>query len=113
MTRRLARWGESVAAGFLERRGAVVVERNVRVGRGEIDLIVRFDTQLVAVEVKTVGPGAVASDPIERIDVDKMLRVRRLANQWTQRHRQRIRVDFVGVLQNEQGVAVNWRTAVA
>ena len=45
--------GESVAAQFLHRRGAIIVDRNVRVGRDEIDLVIRIDGDRAAVEVKT------------------------------------------------------------
>ena len=45
--------GESVAAHFLERRGAAVVRRNLRVDQDEIDLVVRIGRTLIAIEVKT------------------------------------------------------------
>ncbi|MCJ7780611.1 MAG: YraN family protein, partial [Acidimicrobiia bacterium] len=45
--------GEVVASRFIERRGAVILDRNVRVGRDEIDLIARIDGRVVAIEVKT------------------------------------------------------------
>lgn len=50
--------GERLAAWFLERRGYRVLERNVRVGRFELDLVVRRGEWLVLVEVKRRGPGA-------------------------------------------------------
>ncbi len=51
---RVGKWGETVAADFLERRGYQVLARNVRTAYGEIDLIARHETGgLVFVEVKT------------------------------------------------------------
>jgi Holliday junction resolvase-like predicted endonuclease len=101
-----------VAAVYLSRRGASVVARNLPVGRGEIDLLVRFGGRHVAVEVKTVGPGALAGDPIERITPAKLAQVRSLAGALAP-HYGRVRVDFVGVRVEEEGVTVNWRQNVA
>lgn len=51
---RIGRWGETVATYYLERRGYRVIARNVRTGRGEIDLIACHESGVVVfVEVKT------------------------------------------------------------
>jgi Holliday junction resolvase-like predicted endonuclease len=89
-----------------------VVARNLAVGRGEIDLLVRFGTRHVAVEVKTVGSGALAGDPVERITPAKLAQVRRLAGALAPRYGS-VRVDFVGVRIGQTGVTVNWRANVA
>ena len=44
--------GERLAADFLVKKGYVILERNYRHKRSEIDLIVRKDNWLVFVEVK-------------------------------------------------------------
>ncbi len=49
----LGRWGESVAAEFLIKRGYQIIERNMRTPYGEIDLVARMDEVTVFVEVKT------------------------------------------------------------
>lgn len=48
----LGRWGEDVAAQYLENLGYVILERNVRSEFGEIDLLARQGSVLVFVEVK-------------------------------------------------------------
>ena len=50
---KLGRWGEGVAATYLEAQGMQIVARNWRCARGEIDLIARDGEDLVFVEVKT------------------------------------------------------------
>lgn len=49
----LGRWGEHHAARHLERRGWIVLRRNYRFGRREIDLVARRGRVLAFVEVKT------------------------------------------------------------
>lgn len=98
----LARFGESVAAEFLSRRGARILGRNVRVGRDEIDLVVTFGAERVAVEVKARGTGG---DPLAAFDDAKAAKVRRAA------HRLRppaYRVDLVAVSVAPDGVSVRW-----
>ena len=97
-----------MAAWFLAQRGGVVVARNLSVGRGEIDLVVRWGAQHAAVEVKTIGPGAIADDPIERLSQAKLEQVRSLAGRLGRKYG-RMRVDFVGVCATDEGVSVNWR----
>ena len=45
--------GETLAAEFLKAKGFVILERNYRFDRGEIDLVARDGQELVFVEVKT------------------------------------------------------------
>ena len=65
--RDLGRMGETIAARFLVRRGGQLIERNASVGRGEIDLVVRWPDAVVAVEVKT----RVDADPSHAYTADK------------------------------------------
>ena len=49
----LGRWGEDLAARELKRRKYRILDRNVRVGRGEIDIVATDRAATVFVEVKT------------------------------------------------------------
>ena len=49
----LGKYGEDVAASFLQDRGYSILERNWRCEIGEIDLIAQHKESLVFVEVKT------------------------------------------------------------
>ncbi len=53
MTRQqVGRWGETLAAHYLECKGYTVVARNVRTPYGEIDLVAKHAETVVFVEVK-------------------------------------------------------------
>jgi putative endonuclease len=49
----LAKWGEGLAADYLEERGFDILERNYRTPYGELDLIGRQGAVTVFIEVKT------------------------------------------------------------
>ncbi|MFN2127858.1 MAG: YraN family protein [Anaerolineales bacterium] len=49
----LGRWGEAMAAEFLEHQGYLIIDRNCRTPYGEIDLVAQDGAVLVFVEVKT------------------------------------------------------------
>ncbi|HNM78657.1 MAG TPA: YraN family protein, partial [Tepidiformaceae bacterium] len=51
--RDLGDFGERIAAHRLEFEGMTVIERNARVGRIEIDLVMRDRDEVVFVEVRT------------------------------------------------------------
>ncbi len=57
----LGRWGEELAAKELKRGGYKVLERNVRFGRGELDIVAAHRDTLVFVEVKTRQAGQFGS----------------------------------------------------
>ncbi len=48
-------WGETRALAFLEEKGYIVIEKNYRTPRGEIDIVARDGERIVFVEVKVVG----------------------------------------------------------
>ena len=50
---KLGRWGEQLAADRLESQGYLILDRNWRCSRGEIDLVTQKGEILVFVEVKT------------------------------------------------------------
>ena len=49
---RFGKEAEAVAERFLRRKGYTILDRNVRFGRGELDIVARIGETLVFVEVK-------------------------------------------------------------
>ena len=77
--------GERRAARHYLLRGWRLVGSNVRVGRNELDLIVRRGRRLLVVEVKEKTGGRYG-DPLEMVDAEKLRRVRRTAQAWLASH---------------------------
>jgi putative endonuclease len=92
--------GERLARWFLIDHGLEVIASNVRVGRGELDLLAMDKGARVAVEVRTItGVG----QPIDAADPAKRQTVRRLA-----REAGASRVDFIGVRIDSDAVVFHW-----
>lgn len=77
--------GEALAAAWLEQRGYAVIDRNVRLGRKEIDLICRYGTDIVFVEVKS-GHSDRFGHPAHRVDGRKRKALVEAAQQWIAGH---------------------------
>lgn len=71
--------GESLAAEFLLKKGYEIVERNLFLKLGEIDLLCKYGEVLVIVEVKTQTTSAFA-DPIYQISPAKVRKLRSLGS---------------------------------
>jgi putative endonuclease len=77
--------GERRALVHYRLRGYRLVAANARVGRYELDLILRRGSRLLVVEVKEKG-GAGFGDPLEMIDEEKVRRVYAAAARWLAAH---------------------------
>ncbi len=74
-----------MAADYLVRERWRLVGRNVRVGRGELDIIARRDGVLAFVEVKA-RRSATCGSPEDAVDSRKRRQVARLAELWMAVH---------------------------
>lgn len=77
--------GESAATAFLKSKGHIILGRNIRFKRGEIDILTIKDTTLHVVEVKAtcINISTKAQDlilPEERFSKQKINRLKYLAN---------------------------------
>lgn len=87
---RVGRIGEDAVAMRYAEMGFAVVARNLHVSRNEIDLILRSETHLVFVEVKTrhTAPHTPSrfGRPAAAIDKDKRARMRKAAEDYLREH---------------------------
>lgn len=74
-TKQTGQWGEEIAALFLRLKGFEILYTNARYERREVDLVVRDNSTLVAVEVK-LRIGNRYGAAVEAIDERKLMRLR-------------------------------------
>ena len=84
-SRRLGRWGEELAAGFLRRKGFTILDANWRSRFGEIDLIAEDGTYLCFVEVK-LRRSAACGSAAAFVDRRKQEKLRSTAMLYLARH---------------------------
>lgn len=101
------RRAELLTQRWLEDRGYLVVARNVRVGRDELDVIAWDGATLVVVEVRSARVGAMV-DPRETLNARKRARLIDATLRYAQSiNTQNARIDFVAVVGDEVEHFVN------
>jgi putative endonuclease len=80
----LGRLGEDEAVRFLRERGWRILDRNVRIGRREVDVIAMKDEVLAFIEVKCRTTGKFGH-PLEAITPRKRAGVAEVARAWLRR----------------------------
>lgn len=104
----IGKYGEDLAAKYLEDRGYELVARNWRCKLGEIDLVLKDKDKIVFVEVKTRN-GSGYGHPFEAITPLKVSRMRKLAALWCAENQSmdsKVRLDAIAVLIRNGKVAV-------
>jgi len=92
----LGNYGELRARLYLHRRGYVLVGRNIKLGRNEIDIIAHKKNLLVFVEVKTRAEGK--GNPFDAIDEKKQIALSRAASRYIERHTARLKYQRIRVI---------------
>jgi putative endonuclease len=96
----IGRQGEEAAAALLTGKGLRIIERNLRLGRLELDLVCEDGDTLVFVEVKTRAEGSLAT-PADGLTLQKRRRLLRAVQLYLSKrglwHRP-CRLDLVAVL---------------
>jgi len=101
----LGRLGEKIALKALRQKGYKILGQNVRLPRGEIDVVAKDGRWIVFVEVKTRSQTHFGS-PAEAVDPVKQRRLTRLAREWLQSQDladQPARFDVVSILMDPAG----------
>lgn len=95
----IARLGEDAACKFLQKLNYKIIDRNFRIGYGEIDIIAVHDNMLVFVEVKTRTSDNFGT-PFEAITTWKLKPLLKTAQFYKQTHKNlpdSLRIDAIGV----------------
>ena len=77
----LGKWGEDVAADYLQRQGYTIIERNWKSGHRDLDIIALDGNTLVFVEVKT-RRNRIFTDPETAVDYQKIVNLQHAANHY-------------------------------
>ncbi len=101
---------ENIALAYLQKQGLVVVSRNYRSYRGEIDLIMQDDTVLVFIEIR-YRKSAKYGSALESINAHKQSRIIHTAQSYiqkTQAHYDGYRFDVVTLKPDNGKVGISW-----
>lgn len=95
---RLGEIGEELATNYLITKGFLILERNYRIGRTEIDIIAQREKLLIFVEVKTRS-SAVFGFPEEAVSTAKAARIVAAAERYVieKNWQQMLRFDIVAI----------------
>ena len=93
------KWGEDLAAKYLEEKGYTIVERDWKSGRRDIDIIALDDDVVVFVEVKT-RRNRLYGEPEESVDYHKLQNLQQAISHYVKfKHiRQEIRFDIISIV---------------
>ncbi len=94
--------GENMAASFLQKKGYQILERNFRFGRSEIDLIGRFQDEIVFIEVKLRSEGMMEY-PEKAVGKSKQRQIRLAADYYMLENDLSIpaRFDIIAIIKGE------------
>lgn len=95
----LGKWGEDLAAEYLEKKGYTIVERDWKSGRRDIDIIALDDGVVVFVEVKT-RRNRLFGEPEDAIDYHKLQNLQQAINHYIRfrKIRQEVRFDIISIV---------------
>jgi len=95
----LGKWGEDIAADYLERKGYQIVERNWKSGHHDLDIVASDDGTLVIAEVKT-RRSRLFGNPEEAIDYQKRKNLMAAINHYVKSHQVRghVRFDIISIV---------------
>ena len=95
----LGKWGEELAAEYLQEKGYEIIERDWKSGHHDLDIIAKEGGTLVIVEVKT-RRNRLFGDPEEAIDYRKRKSLQSAINHYVKSHRVKatVRFDIISIV---------------
>ena len=100
----LGKEGEELAARFLTKQGYVILEKNYRYQKAEIDIIAQKDGVICAVEVKTRSTPEFGN-PQDFVKPKQIKLLVKAINQYLEdtKFNLDVRFDIVAIIKNKQG----------
>ena len=101
-----AKYGEVIACKYLRDRGYTIINRNVEIGKNELDIVARLGDMVVFVEVKSKNRWD-GYAPSDRVNAQKLGGIRHAAQIWIDRRSESqrrdipARIDVIGVVGKE------------
>ena len=95
----LGKWGEDLAAKFLEEQGYEILERDWKSGHHDLDIVAGNEEGLAIVEVKT-RRNRLFGDPEQAIDYKKRLSLQSAINHYVKAHHIKapVRFDVISIV---------------
>ena len=95
----LGRWGEDLAANYLEKKGYQIIERDWKSGHHDLDIVAKDGNTLVIIEVKT-RRSRMFGNPEESIDYKKRQSLQSAINHYVKTHRTGgdVRFDIISIV---------------
>ena len=95
----LGKWGENLAAEYLQDKGYEILERDWKSGHHDLDIVAKEDDTLVVVEVKT-RRNRLFGDPEEAINYKKRMSLQSAINHYVKSHRlgSSVRFDIISIV---------------
>ena len=93
------KWGEEIAAAFVEKKGYEIIQRDWKSGHHDLDIIAKDEDTLVIIEVKT-RRNRLFGNPEEAIDYKKRLSLLSATNHFVKSHHINapIRFDIISIV---------------
>lgn len=95
----LGKWGEEIAAAFVEKKGYEILQRDWKSGHHDLDIIAKDEDTLVVIEVKT-RRNRLFGNPEEAIDYKKRLSLQSAINHFVKSHHINapVRFDIISIV---------------
>ncbi|MGB0427567.1 MAG: YraN family protein [Flavobacteriales bacterium] len=105
----LGKWGEQLAHQFLTTKGYVILFRNWRSKKAEVDLIAFYKNRIILVEVKTRS-NTLYGEPIQSISNKKIELLRQAAEDFLNQYNleNEIQIDVFGIDGDERAYQIEW-----
>ena len=95
----LGKWGEEIAAAFVEKKGYEILLRDWKSGHHDLDIIAKDEDTLVIIEVKT-RRNRLFGNPEEAIDYKKRQSLQSAINHFVKSHHinDPVRFDIISIV---------------